>query len=204
MDIASDSIERVTRSSGNVIYVTSYRPWIRARAAGGPTRLWHHAWRRRTTFNGLTRMRRQGIRGYGETGDGAPEAAAIKGWSDMVGAVGAVMGPLTEGDPRRVGPYTTLGRLGAGALGPLYAGRADDGRVAGSGPCDQSCWPSRRSGPGSRPTSRRPRTVPRPFAVRVLDAVLAAETPWVAWRSSRVCRWPGRSPSTARCPSPRC
>jgi len=34
MDIASDSIERVTRSSGNVIYVTSYRPLIRARTAG--------------------------------------------------------------------------------------------------------------------------------------------------------------------------
>ncbi|ACU69684.1 hypothetical protein Caci_0749 [Catenulispora acidiphila DSM 44928] len=71
MDIASDSIERVTRSSGKVIYLTSYRGLTRARTVGGPTRVWHHALG--TTLNAPT--------AHGETGNGAREAAVIKEWS---------------------------------------------------------------------------------------------------------------------------
>jgi hypothetical protein len=39
--------------------------------------------------------------------------------------------PLAPGDPERVGPYRLLGRLGAGGMGTVFLGRADDGtRVA--------------------------------------------------------------------------
>mgnify|MGYP001056632272 CR=1 FL=1 len=48
--------------------------------------------------------------------------------------VGAVRGPLTEGDPRRGGPEPTVGRLGAGRLGPREAADRDDGRSGGSTP----------------------------------------------------------------------
>ena len=98
----------------------------------------------------------------------------------MGGAVGAVLAPLTEGDPRRVGPYTTVGRLGAGALGPLYAGRADDGRVAAV----RALRPELLADPEVNALLAAyvaaARTVPGPFAAAVLGADLEAETPWLA------------------------
>ncbi len=37
--------------------------------------------------------------------------------------------PLRRWDPERIGPFTVLGRLGAGAMGQVYLGRSTAGRL---------------------------------------------------------------------------
>ena len=37
--------------------------------------------------------------------------------------------PLRRWDPDRIGPYVLLGRLGAGAMGQVYLGRSQAGRL---------------------------------------------------------------------------
>src|ERR1700761_3554042 len=39
------------------------------------------------------------------------------------------MDPLEADDPRQAGPYTLLGRLGAGGMGAVYLGRSAGGRT---------------------------------------------------------------------------
>src|ERR1700722_11336266 len=41
---------------------------------------------------------------------------------------GAVLDELQDGDPRQVGKYTLLGRLGAGGMGQVFLGRSIGGR----------------------------------------------------------------------------
>ena len=94
--------------------------------------------------------------------------------------VGAVRGPLTEGDPRRVGPYTTVGRLGAGALGTLYAAHTDDGRpvavrVLRAGLLADEAVRARLAA-----DIAAARTVAGPYVAPMLGADLEAGTPWVA------------------------
>jgi ABC-type phosphate transport system substrate-binding protein len=41
-----------------------------------------------------------------------------------------VLAPLTDDDPRTIGPFTIEARLGAGAMGRVYLGRSESGNVA--------------------------------------------------------------------------
>ena len=93
---------------------------------------------------------------------------------------GAGTAPLTAGDPGRVGPYTTVGRLGAGALGVLYMARADDGGPAAV----RALRPELLADPTVKARLAADvaavRTVPGPYAVPVLGADLEAAQPWLA------------------------
>lgn len=40
------------------------------------------------------------------------------------------MDPLEEGDPRSIGAYWLIGRLGSGGMGEVFLGRTGDGRTA--------------------------------------------------------------------------
>lgn len=94
--------------------------------------------------------------------------------------VGAVRGPLTEGDPRRVGPYTTVGRLGAGALGTLYAAHTDDGRAVAVRVLRAELLADEEVRARLAADIAAARTVAGPYAAPVLGADLEAESPWVA------------------------
>lgn len=96
------------------------------------------------------------------------------------GAPGSVMGPLTEGDPRRVGPYTTIGRLGVGALGPLYGARSDDGRAVAVRLLRTDLLTDEAVKARLAADTTAARAVPAALAAPVLDADLEAETPWLA------------------------
>lgn len=94
--------------------------------------------------------------------------------------VGAVRGPLTEGDPRRVGPYTTVGRLGAGALGTLYAAYGDDGRAVAVRVLRTGLLADEAVRARLAADIAAARMVAGPYAAPLLGADLDAETPWVA------------------------
>jgi outer membrane protein assembly factor BamB len=90
------------------------------------------------------------------------------------------MGPLTGGDPRRVGPYTTIGRLGAGALGPVYVGQADDGKVAAVRVLSPELLADEEVRAKLAADLAAARTVSGPYAVPVLDLDLDSDIPWTA------------------------
>ncbi|MEY9855398.1 outer membrane protein assembly factor BamB [Catenulispora sp. GAS73] len=97
-----------------------------------------------------------------------------------VGAVGAAMGPLTEGDPRRVGPHSTVGRLGVGALGPLYGGYSDDGRAVAVRALRPELLADETVKARLAADVAAARTVTVPYAAPVLGAELEGEAPWLA------------------------
>src|SRR5262249_18125427 len=63
----------------------------------------------------------------GGGGDGGPVAPVACGSTS--GRGGRRVQPLQAGDPRRVGDYSVLGRLGGGAMGTVYLGRSPGGRL---------------------------------------------------------------------------
>src|SRR3977135_1860050 len=50
-------------------------------------------------------------------------------WRPMVAVPHPNLGKLRRWDPERIGPFTLLGRLGAGAMGQVYLGRSTAGRL---------------------------------------------------------------------------
>ncbi|TQL70802.1 serine/threonine protein kinase [Nocardioides albertanoniae] len=88
--------------------------------------------------------------------------------------------PLTSDDPREVGPYVLLGRLGRGGMGVVYLGRSADGALAAVKiilpelAADQSF--RRRFGREIESAMR----VRSRFTARVLAADAEAEQPWLA------------------------
>ncbi|WP_194912125.1 protein kinase domain-containing protein, partial [Catenulispora rubra] len=90
------------------------------------------------------------------------------------------MGPLTEGDPRRVGPHSTVGRLGAGALGPLYGGYSDAGRPVAVRALRPELLADATVKARLAADVAAARTVTVPYAAPVLGVELDGEAPWLA------------------------
>ncbi|MEU6893001.1 serine/threonine-protein kinase [Streptomyces sp. NPDC046557] len=90
------------------------------------------------------------------------------------------MQPLEAGDPRTIGAYRLLGRLGAGGMGRVYLGRSAGGRTVAV----KVVHPQFAADPEFRARFRREvaaaRRVGGEWTAPVLDADPGAEVPWVA------------------------
>ncbi|MEI7032704.1 bifunctional serine/threonine-protein kinase/ABC transporter substrate-binding protein [Streptomyces pratensis] len=90
------------------------------------------------------------------------------------------MRPLTAEDPRAVGPYRPLARLGAGGMGVVYLGRSEGGALAAV----KVIRAEHAADPGYRARFRREAEaaarVSGPWVVPVLGADTEAPAPWLA------------------------
>ncbi|GLJ66292.1 hypothetical protein GCM10017579_03280 [Nocardioides luteus] len=88
--------------------------------------------------------------------------------------------PLTANDPREMGPYTLVGRIGHGGMGVVYLGEDADGTKVAV----KAILPELTSDPGFRARFEREieaaKKVESRFTARVLDADPAADQPWMA------------------------
>jgi serine/threonine protein kinase len=91
-----------------------------------------------------------------------------------------MVGELQDVDPRSVGPYRLLGRLGAGGMGQVYLGRSAGGRLVAV----KVIRPELAEEPGFRTRFAREvaaaRTVSGLFTALVVDADLEGSVPWLA------------------------
>ncbi|MFD5106214.1 protein kinase domain-containing protein [Streptomyces cinereoruber] len=87
---------------------------------------------------------------------------------------------LAGSDPRQVGPYTLVGRLGAGGMGAVYLGRSSGGRTVAV----KVVRPDLAGDDGFRDRFRREvaaaRLVSGAFTAPVVDADPDAGVPWMA------------------------
>jgi eukaryotic-like serine/threonine-protein kinase len=120
-----------------------------------------------------------------------------------MGRVG-MLAELQAADPRAVGPYLLLGRLGSGGMGQVYLGRSPAGRLAAV----KVIRPDLAGEPGFRSRFAREVTAARNvsglFTALVVDADVSGPVPWLA-----TLYVPGPSLSEAwrvrgRCRLPRC
>ncbi|MBO2451186.1 serine/threonine protein kinase [Actinomadura barringtoniae] len=97
-----------------------------------------------------------------------------------MGSRHAPVQPLSRNDPSRIGAYTLLGRLGAGAMGRVYLGRSAAGRLVAV-----KTIRSELAGEGDfrarfRHEIDAARRVSGAFTAAVIEADPDAEVPWLA------------------------
>ncbi|MEU5984877.1 serine/threonine-protein kinase [Streptomyces sp. NPDC047434] len=88
--------------------------------------------------------------------------------------------PLVPGDPRRIGPYRLLGRLGSGGMGRVYLARSEGGRTVAVKVVHEEHASDQRFRARFRREVEAVRKVGEHFTAPVLDADPEADRPWVA------------------------
>src|ERR1700752_1450653 len=92
----------------------------------------------------------------------------------------SVLQPLRRWYPERIGPYTILGKLGAGAMGQVFLARSTTGRLVAV----KTVRVELAEEPGFRARFAREvaaaRRVSGVFTAAVIEADLVADLPWVA------------------------
>ncbi|MFK0291251.1 serine/threonine-protein kinase [Streptomyces sp. NPDC090442] len=88
--------------------------------------------------------------------------------------------PLAPGDPRRIGPYALLGRLGAGGMGRVFLARSAGGRTVAVKVVHEQHASDDHFRARFRREINAARRVGERYTAPVLDADLDAELPWVA------------------------
>ncbi|MFD8595140.1 protein kinase [Kitasatospora sp. NPDC059646] len=90
------------------------------------------------------------------------------------------MRPLDPTDPVQVGPYTLLGRLGAGGMGAVYLGRSAGGRTVAVKLIRPELADDQRFRARFRHEVSAARTASSAFTAPVVDADPEAPLPWLA------------------------
>ncbi|MGW6058750.1 protein kinase domain-containing protein [Streptomyces sp. NPDC055189] len=97
-----------------------------------------------------------------------------------------MIGQLRDASPRRIGPYVTLARLGAGGMGEVFLARPAD--AAGFGPADLVAVKAIRNELATDDIFRRrfwreaqvAASVDSPFVARLVASEAEGEVPWLA------------------------
>ncbi|MEU9048223.1 MULTISPECIES: protein kinase [unclassified Kitasatospora] len=95
-----------------------------------------------------------------------------------VGGHGGVGVAAAQGD--RIGPYRIVGRLGAGGMGQVLLGRAEDGTLAAVKTIRPELLDNPDVGNRFRREIEALRTVESPWVARLLGGSADAEVPWLA------------------------
>src|SRR4051794_16600793 len=90
------------------------------------------------------------------------------------------MDRLDATDPRRIGPYTLLGRLGAGGMGAVYLGRSSGGRTVAVKVVRPELAGDAEFRRRFRAEVSAAKAVSGAFTAPVVDADPEAGTPWMA------------------------
>ncbi|PWI05279.1 serine/threonine protein kinase [Streptomyces sp. NWU339] len=90
------------------------------------------------------------------------------------------MRPLTNDDPRHVGPFRIVGLLGEGGMGRVYLGRAADGRTVAVKTTRREVADDGRFRKRFAREVAAARRVGGPFVAPVVDAAPHVDVPWMA------------------------
>ena len=90
------------------------------------------------------------------------------------------MKPLTANDPRRIGPFTLLGRLGRGGMGTVFLGELPSGRLAAIKLVNPELAEDSKFRERFMREVEAAKAVGGFFNAPIIDADTRAATPWLA------------------------